>query len=236
MKIVLATDVDGTLTEPGSDTIFDFFGLYEKKEESEELYEWSLNAPEKISAKYGIPLDRVFPSIDVEILLKQIITEQDGVAQSVFEKIGREARLAEGARELVAEAQGMGAVFFLTCAFEPTALAIAKRLGVEEENVFCTRLEEHGGKVIGFKGPVMEAEVKRAALQDICGKTRAPLNRFVGLGDSSSDAPFVKGIIEAGGLGLVLGGNKKLLEAGAKPVENPWQALEEVKKFWRGLK
>src|SRR3989344_3929585 len=96
-KIALVFDVDGTITK--EDTIFLFFELFGKRKEAEQIYRWAKRNPKRILKEYGIPEKEIFPSIDVELILKEILQEKKAIPIEVFENIGKKAKLWTGAKE-----------------------------------------------------------------------------------------------------------------------------------------
>lgn len=232
-RYVLVTDLDETLTT--SDSIFDFFDLFGKTKEAKLLYKWSLNSPERISEKYGIPLNKIYPSMDVELVLKEILKNRE-IPTSVFEKLAKRTKFAKGARELVRSSKSLCEVFVLTCAYRPLAILLTRRLGVKKENVFSTNLRISKGKVAGFVGPIMDAETKATQIAEIQRITKVPLKRFIGLGDSASDAPFIGRITAAGGLGLAVKKQRQLESIGANFVKNLPEAIQEIKNFVQVMK
>ncbi len=215
MKIVVVADADGTLTT--EDTLFNFFGSFGKRKRAKEV-------------------NRARPSKDVELVLEEIILERGKIPLDAFEKVGESAKLANGAEEFAAGCRKAGGVFVITCTYSPIARKIAGRLGISSENVFSTQVETAGGFVTGFLGPIMDGAEKKNALLEITDRIGLPLSCFVGLGDSASDAPFIRAIVEAGGLGLAVKRQDKLQKAGAWFVDGLDEAFVEIEKFAEELK
>lgn len=205
-KLAVVLDQDGTLTP--SDTIFDFYAAFGKRELGERICEWSRNAPERVEKEFGVPRSEVYPSIDVELIAREIFAEQKTVGKRVFEEIGASAPLFKGVKEFVGVLREIGAAFFIvTATYEPISIRFAERLKIPARNVFATKLALNtSGDAIGFRGPVMESGKKAVVVRAISRKTRIPLRNFVGVGDASSDLPFLKTISDGGGLAIKLNG------------------------------
>ncbi len=141
-KLVVVSDLDGTLI--GKDTLFEFFGMYGKRQRAEEL-------------------NRLKDSSDVKTVLEEILAEQGPIPLSVFERVADSAWLKPGSLEFVKTLRDIGDLFLVTCTYGPIAQRLSKRLGIHSENVYCTELEIQDGRVTGFKGPVMDGAVKSSA-------------------------------------------------------------------------
>jgi phosphoserine phosphatase len=197
-------DQDGTLTP--ADTILDFYAAFGKRERGEKIYEWSKNAPQRIEREFGIPQSKVYESIDVELIAKEIFRENGAVKKRVFEEIASKAKIFDGVKEFVAAMRGEGfQVFVASATYEPISLAFAKRVGISTQNVGATKLElDSKGNAVGFVGPVMERGVKADFVRRTSKKTGVAWSRFVGIGNSASDDPFLDAISNAGGLSIKL--------------------------------
>ncbi|MDP2717702.1 MAG: HAD family hydrolase [Candidatus Micrarchaeota archaeon] len=228
-RIVTVSDIDETLT--AEDSILAFFDRFGKRRRAEQVWQWSRANPEKIESEFGIPRSDVRPSMDVELVLKEILAEGNRIDVAEFEKTARSTALAPGAKKLMATASSLGDVFLLSAMFQPQAEAFARRLGVPAENAVATRLFISGRRVTGFLGPLMEGTAKADALDVIAKQTGIPLSRFAGIGDSASDAPFIRRIVRAGGLGMAVTGDTALNQAGAVRVENLAEAGKRLEAF-----
>ena len=214
-KIALVFDVDGTITK--EDTIFLFFELFGKRKEAEQIYRWAKSNPKRILREYGIPEKEIFPSIDIELILKKILGEKGAIPIEAFENIGKKAEIAEGAKKFLEYfgKKRQFEVFFITSEYRPIAEAIAKRLGVPEKNIFCTELKIKRGNVIAFEGPVMESKEKLTALTQITNRGFA-YSRIFAFGDSESDKYFIGEAVRKGGIGVAVWKNTELIRF-AKP-------------------
>ncbi|MEK6954344.1 MAG: HAD family hydrolase [Candidatus Micrarchaeota archaeon] len=214
-KIALVFDVDETITK--EDAIFQFFEVFGKRKEAEKIYEWVKSNPGRISKEFGIPRSKIYPSIDVELILKEILNEKGEIPVEFFEQIGESARLAKGAKEFFQyfTKNRQFEVFFITSEYRPISESIAKRLGVPENNIFCTELKIERRKMVGFKGPVMESKKKLIALRQIAKRGFAYSCIFA-FGDSESDKYFIGEAVQKGGVGIVVRKNAELIRF-AKP-------------------
>ena len=236
-KLAFVFDLDGTIVP--ADTVFEFFGLYGKKERAEKIYGLSCNAPKKLASECGIciPAEKIYPGIDVEIVLGEIVEENGPIPLEKFEELALTVPLCKGAPEFFAKLRERygGNIFIVSSTFQPLGRAIAKRLGLDEENVLATRLREEGGRVIGFLGPVMEAGEKEIALRNAAARRKLSLKDFVAVGDGSQDWYFMKAVADAGGLGIAVSANRELVrKAGPKVVmEAPdfGKIWVEIEKF-----
>jgi HAD superfamily phosphoserine phosphatase-like hydrolase len=203
-KIAVVLDQDGTLTP--NDTIFDFFDAFGKRELGERIYEWSKNAPERIEREFGIPRSKVYESIDVELVAREILRENGVIKKKVFYDIATNAKIFGGVERFITAIRGEGfPVFVASATYEPIARAFAKRVGIAVENVGATKMAlDAGGNATGFVGPVMERGVKAEFVKAASRKAGVPLAQFVGIGDSASDDPFLNAISNAGGLSIKL--------------------------------
>jgi len=99
--LAFAFDLDDTIVP--TDTIFEFFGLYGKKERAEKIYELSCTAPQKLALEYGIPAEKVYPAMDVELVLGEIVKENGPIPVGKFEGLALIVPLCEGAPEFFAK-------------------------------------------------------------------------------------------------------------------------------------
>jgi HAD superfamily phosphoserine phosphatase-like hydrolase len=214
-KIALVFDVDETITK--GDTIFQFFEVFGKRGKAERIYRWVKSNPKRILKKYGIPLKEINPSIDIELVLKEILAEKGAISIEVFENIGKKAELAKGATEFFEYfgKKRQFEVFFITSEYRPIAETIAERLGVPEKNIFCTELKIRRGNVVDYKGPVMESRDKLRALKKI-SKRGFAYSRIFTFGDSESDKYFIGEAVRKGGTGVAVRKNAELVRF-AKP-------------------
>lgn len=231
-RIALVTDVDRTLTR--RDTILDFFGLFGKRQRAKTIWERSISDPQRVAAEFGIPLKRVRPSIDVELVFKEILAETGPVPLSAFRETIQSAPMAPGAASFIRSCQALGDVFLLTSMHQPQADAFAVRMGLPAGNTYATALETDEDAATGFIGPVREGLIKAETLGAIRDKTALPLARFVGIGDSASDAPFIRRIVRQGGLGLAVTNDKSLQDAGAIAVNGLASAARMIQEFAEG--
>jgi HAD superfamily phosphoserine phosphatase-like hydrolase len=238
MSAIVTCDIDGTLWE--GDSIFALFERYGKRERAEAVYGWSASAPEKIAAEYGMPVERVYPGIDVELILEEIVRENGPIEASVFEGMANEVRLLEGAEPLFAAlaAQGIDA-YLVSTAYEPFASALAMRLGIPAKNVIATKLAMQDGRATGFRGPVIEGERKEAQVRKLAQLTGIPLSRFVAIGDGAMDKWWLRAVAQEGGLAVAVSDNRNLVEY-ARPglaMERPdFKAIiAEILKFAGGI-
>jgi predicted HAD superfamily phosphohydrolase len=81
---------------------------------------------------------------------------------------------------------------------------------------------------------VREGPIKAATLDAIQVKTALPLERFVGIGDSVSDAPYIGRIVKQGGLGLAVTQDETLRDAGAVAVKDLQDAARMIQEFAEG--
>jgi len=230
--IVTVSDIDGTIT--AEDSILAFFGRFGKRNRAEQLWKWSKEKPERAAQELGIPLNRVYPSMDIEVVFKEILEENGPVALDVFAEVAKGAALAKSAEAFIRTTQTWGEVVLLSAMFQPQAEAFAKRFGLPAQSAFATKLRRQGSCVTEFTGPVCEGQVKAETLETIREKTGVPLSRFVGIGDSASDAPFIKRIVQAGGLGLAVSKDAELKKAGALAVKSLDEAAGRIESFTRG--
>jgi HAD superfamily phosphoserine phosphatase-like hydrolase len=214
-KIALVFDVDGTITK--EDAIFQFFEVFGKRRNAEQIYKWAKSNPKRILKEYGIPEKEIYPSIDVELILKEILAEKGAIPIEVFENVGKNVKLWKGAKEFFRYfgRNQQFEVFFITSEYRPIAETIAKRLGVPQENIFCTELKIKREKVVGFKGPVMESKEKLTALRQIA-KRGFPYSRIFAFGDSESDKYFIGEAVRKGGIGVAVRKKAELIRF-AKP-------------------
>ncbi len=214
-KIALVFDVDETITK--EDTIFQFFDKFGKRGRAERIYDWVKNDPGRISQEFGIPGGKINPSIDVELILREILNEKGEIPVEVLGEVGEKAELSKVAEEFFGyfREKKQFEVFFITSEYRQIAEAIAKRLGVLEKNVFCTELKIKRGKVVGFKGPVMESKEKMKALRQIAKRGFAN-SRIFAFGDSESDKYFIGDAVRKGGVGVAVRKNAELIRF-AKP-------------------
>ena len=233
-KLAFVFDMDDTIVP--TDTIFAFFELYGKKEKAEELYEWSKEAPEKIAKAYAMPLEKVYKGIDVELLLNEVVAERGPIPVEKFRQVAEKLPLFTGVKEFFAKLQGKYGenLFLLTSSYEPVAKAVAKRIGVLEENVMATKLRESARKVTGFLGPVMEAEMKEKTMRKMMGERGISLRNCVAVGDGLLDKYFIGAVVRAGGLGIAVSDKKELVEYSKAQVsmKEPvyagiWKSIEE---------
>jgi len=228
-KIALVFDVDETITR--EDTIFQFFDVFGKRKEAGRIYRWAKSNPKRILKEYGIPEKEIYPSIDVELILKEILSEKGAIPIEVFENIGKKAELAEGALEFFSYfgRKRQFEVFLITSEYRPIAEAIAKRLVVPRKNIFSTELKIARGKVVGFRGPVMESEEKLSALRQIAKRGFAYSSIFA-FGDSESDKYFIGEAVRKRGIGVAVRKNAELIRF-AKP-----QYVQRVPDFEKLMK
>jgi HAD superfamily phosphoserine phosphatase-like hydrolase len=220
-KIALFFDMDETII--ATDTIFAFFDKFGKKEKAEQVYEWSKNNPEKVAEMYKIPLEEVYPGIDVELICKEIIAENDGIRLEVFEKLVAELPIYEGAENFFSDFMNKygNNTFIVSSSFEPIAKGVAKRLGIPTENVIATKLLEENGMITKFIGPVIEAEKKELAVKTIAEKNNLMLKNCVGAGDGKHDHFFIRSITSAGGLGIAVSEDETLITNSKAQVVMP---------------
>lgn len=239
-KIALVFDVDETITK--EDTIFAFFDKFGMRKRAVGIYEWSKSAPENIRREYGVQIGKIYPSIDVELILKEILSKEKRIPIADFEDIAAKAKLAKGAEDFFRyfSENKRFEVFFITSQYRPIAEKIAKRLGISRRNIYCTELTVKGKQVIAFQGPVMESERKLDALKMI-SKKGFPYFQIFTFGDSASDRNFIGMAIRKGGVGVAVRPNSRLISY-AKPQyiqqEPDFQELKkivltEAKKRWK---
>ncbi|MBT7240937.1 MAG: HAD-IB family phosphatase [Candidatus Diapherotrites archaeon] len=218
-KIALFFDMDETIVS--TDTIFSLFDEFGKKEKGEEIYEWSKNNPKKVADLYNIPIEEIYPGMDVELICKEIIEENKGIPLNKFEELVNALPIYEGAEKFFSDFMRKygNNVFIISSSFEPIARGIAKKLGIPIENVIATKLLKENEKITKFIGPVLEAEKKEDALKEITTKNNILLKNCVGVGDGKHDHFFIKAITASGGLGIAVSKDKTLIEnSGAQVI------------------
>jgi HAD superfamily phosphoserine phosphatase-like hydrolase len=210
-EVALFFDMDETII--ATDTIFAFFDKFGKKDKAEQVYEWSKNNPEKIAEVYKIPVENVYPGMDVELICKEIISENEGISLDTFTDLVNELPFYNGAEEFFLNFKNKygNNMFIVSSSFEPIAQGIANKLGIPMENVIATKLREENEKITEFIGPVMEAENKATAVQELAEKNNLKLKNCVGVGDGKHDHFFIRAITDSGGLGIAVSKDETLV-------------------------
>lgn len=194
-KGIVVCDIDGTITK--EDTLFAFFEEFGKLEQAKEL-------------------DLEEPSSDVKKILDELAAKKP-IPIEKFYRIGKSAKLRKGAKNFFSKLRDSGfGIALVSATYEPIALKIAERACEKKAIVKATKVVTKEGFVEGFEGPLMEGPEKTKAIERISRGLGSPLSKFVGIGDGALDAPFIRRIVEAGGLGIAVSRIPGLLKS-AKP-------------------
>ncbi len=209
----VAADIDGTISK--SNALSQFFGSFGKLGLSERMHRARANS-------------------DIKLALNLIAKQNHGIPLERFSDIARLADFFDAVPEFFDNVQkASGRVALVSAAYEPIAQAVARKAGIQEAIVCATRVKIRGNRVTGFLGPVMFGEVKASAVQEVSDELGVPLSRFVGLGDSESDAYFLRLISDSQGLAIAVSSKQQLVEK-AKPsivMDKP-----DYAKIWGAVK
>ena len=126
----IAFDLEGPLSP--NDNAYDLMGLFEggkKIFESLSLYDDQLSLENRKGYEAGDTLKLILPFLIIH-----------GISRNHIEELAKKAPLNRGAIRLVGKLREEGwQVFCITTAYEPYAMILAERLGIERENVAATR-------------------------------------------------------------------------------------------------
>ncbi len=154
-----------------------------------------LGLGEKIAA---ITARAMHGEIDFNDALRERIAMLAGQSEQVFHQVASELVFNPGAGELIAAANEAGLhTILISGGFAQVAEPVASILGFDE--VICNRLEIEEGRLTGrVQEPIVNAEIKRATLENRARDLGIELDDCCAIGDGANDLPM----LAAAGLGI----------------------------------
>ena len=147
--------------------------------------------------------------IDFNAALRERIAMLAGQPEAVFHRVASDLAFNPGAGELIAAANEAGLhTILISGGFAQVAEPVATVLGFDE--VICNRLEIEQGRLTGqVHEPIVNAEIKRATLENRARDLGIELDQCCAIGDGANDLPM----LAAAGLGIAYRGKPVLREA-----------------------
>jgi phosphoserine phosphatase len=141
-----------------------------------------------------------------------------GLDASVLDEVGRELRLAPGARTLIRTLRRLGyRCAIVSGGFTQITDRLVTELGLDY--AAANTLELSGGKLTGrLVGPVVDRAGKAAALRRFASEAGIPLSQTVAVGDGANDLDM----IAAAGLGIAFNAKQVVRDAADASVSVPY--------------
>jgi phosphoserine phosphatase len=141
-----------------------------------------------------------------------------GLDASVLDEVGRELRLAPGARTLIRTLRRLGyRCGIVSGGFTQITDRLVTGLGLDY--AAANTLELSGGKLTGrLVGPVVDRAGKAAALRRFASEAGIPLSQTVAVGDGANDLDM----IAAAGLGIAFNAKQVVRDAADASVSVPY--------------
>jgi phosphoserine phosphatase len=141
-----------------------------------------------------------------------------GLDASVLDEVGRELRLAPGARTLIRTLRRLGyRCAIVSGGFTQITDRLVTELGLDY--AAANTLELSGGKLTGrLVGPVVDRAGKAAALRRFASEAGIPLSQTVAVGDGANDVDM----IAAAALGIAFNAKQVVRDAADASVSVPY--------------
>jgi phosphoserine phosphatase len=156
--------------------------------------------------------------VDFAASLAERVALLAGLDASVLEEVGRELRLAPGARTLIRTLRRLGyRCGIVSGGFTQITDRLVTGLGLDY--AAANTLELSGGKLTGrLVGPVVDRAGKAAALRRFASEAGIPLSQTVAVGDGANDLDM----IAAAGLGIAFNAKQVVRDAADASVSVPY--------------
>jgi phosphoserine phosphatase len=156
--------------------------------------------------------------VDFAASLAERVALLAGLDASVLEEVGRELRLAPGARTLIRTLRRLGyRCGIVSGGFTQITDRLVTELGLDY--AAANTLELSGGKLTGrLVGPVVDRAGKAAALRRFASEAGIPLSQTVAVGDGANDLDM----IAAAGLGIAFNAKQVVRDAADASVSVPY--------------
>jgi phosphoserine phosphatase len=156
--------------------------------------------------------------VDFAASLAERVALLAGLDASVLDEVGRELRLAPGARTLIRTLRRLGyRCAIVSGGFTQITDRLVTELGLDY--AAANTLELSGGKLTGrLVGPVVDRAGKAAALRRFASEAGIPLSQTVAVGDGANDLDM----IAAAGLGIAFNAKQVVRDAADASVSVPY--------------
>jgi phosphoserine phosphatase len=156
--------------------------------------------------------------VDFAASLAERVALLAGLDASVLDEVGRELRLAPGARTLIRTLRRLGyRCAIVSGGFTQITDRLVTELGLDY--AAANTLELSGGKLTGrLVGPVVDRAGKAAALRRFAAEAGIPLSQTVAVGDGANDLDM----IAAAGLGIAFNAKQVVRDAADASVSVPY--------------
>jgi phosphoserine phosphatase len=156
--------------------------------------------------------------VDFAASLAERVALLAGLDASVLQEVGRELRLAPGARTLIRTLRRLGyRCGIVSGGFTQITDRLVTGLGLDY--AAANTLELSGGKLTGrLVGPVVDRAGKAAALRRFASEAGIPLSQTVAVGDGANDLDM----IAAAGLGIAFNAKQVVRDAADASVSVPY--------------
>ena len=156
--------------------------------------------------------------VDFAEALAERVALLAGLDATVLDQVGRELRLAPGARTLIRTLRRLGyRCGIVSGGFTQITDRLAAELGLDY--AAANTLEISGGKLTGrLAGPVVDRAGKAAVLRRFAAQAGIPLSQTVAVGDGANDLDM----IAAAGLGVAFNAKQAVRDAADASVSVPY--------------
>jgi phosphoserine phosphatase len=150
--------------------------------------------------------------------LRERVALLAGLDASALAEVGRELRLAPGARTLIRTLHHLGfRCGIVSGGFTQMTDALAADLGLDY--AAANTLEVSGGKLTGrLAGPTIDRAAKATALRQFAAQAGVPLSQTVAVGDGANDLDM----IATAGLGIAFNAKQVVRDAADASVSVPY--------------
>jgi phosphoserine phosphatase len=156
--------------------------------------------------------------VDFAASLAERVALLAGLDAAVLDEVGRELRLAPGARTLIRTLRRLGyRCAIVSGGFTQITDGLVAELGLDY--AAANTLEICGGKLTGrLTGPVVDRAGKAAALRRFAAEAGIPLSQTVAVGDGANDLDM----IATAGLGIAFNAKQVVRDAADASVSVPY--------------
>jgi phosphoserine phosphatase len=156
--------------------------------------------------------------LDFQQALRERVALLRGLPVSVFDDVREQITLTPGARTLCRTLLGMGyPVCLVSGGFTEIIEPIARELGVS--GLRANQLGVENGRLTGeVRGPIVDRDEKRRALEEFAMEFGIPMRRTIAIGDGANDIDM----LQAAGLGVAFNAKSAARAAADASVTFPY--------------